>query len=370
MLKRRTWIGGALTLALLTFGTSRAMAQEPAPGAPSGLTYLVSGANVSLFWTHATGTFTHYVIEAGGAEGQTFFSFSTSTLANASLQTELISAFSTSGVPEGDYYVRVRAVNGTTAGPATTPDVHIPVRGGCPVPGAPSNPTAITRIVGSSTWGWLQWNPGSGGVPTQYTVVASNAPGGTPIAVLATPNGFLNLQDIPPGTYHVRVIAQNACGQSPESAEFEVEASSNSAPRTRDPENAGDKVPVPDVRDLVLLFAQSNPGLLEASCPNPASKYGRNPFLDGLVTFLRQLDHRWGYNSKPTRTAADNGGQPVEVAGDEIAYHYGGDTAEGSPNVALIDVISRHCGDDVSLDYRVFTNGEFGKWTAAGQFTP
>lgn len=372
VLNRRTWVGGALMLALATFGNDRVSAQEPAspaaaPDAPSGLTYLVNGSNVSLFWTHATGTFTHYFIEAGPSEGTTFFTFPTSSLTNASLQTQLISAFSTAGVGAGNYYVRVRAANNTEIGPATS-DVLLPVTGGCQPPGPPSNPTGITRIVDSSTWGWLQWNPGPGGVPAQYTIVASSTPGGVPIVTLPTPNTFLSLRDIPGGTYYVRVIAQNACGQSAESAEFVVVAPSNSPARTPNPTNAGDKVPVPYVGDLVQLFAQINPGLLQASCPDPNAKYNRNPFLDGLVSFLRLLDERWGYNSKPTRGPADNGGQPVVVAGDEIAYHYGGDVPEGSPNVALIDVISGHCGPNPSLDYRVFTNGEFGRWTAAGRF--
>ena len=41
------------------------------------------------------------------------------------------------------------------------------------------------------------------------------------------------------------------------------------------------------------------------------------------------VDTRWGYNGKPTRTAADNNGVPVIAAGDEAAYHYSGGAGSG-----------------------------------------
>lgn len=336
------------------------------PSAPSGLTSLVNGSNVSLFWTHATGAFTHYVIEAGGSPGTTFFSFPTSSLRDgppdAAVFPQLLAAFGTQGVAGGNYYVRVRGVNGAEVG-AATPDLLVPVTGGCRAPGTPTDLYAVTR----GTTAYIQWSAGSGGLPSNFVLSASNVPGGAPIVTFPLGTNYLNIGGIPAGTYYVRVAATNACGVSAPSAEITVTAPSTSAARSADPV-AGGRLTAQYVRDIVAQFYQQNPGLLAASCPNPNSKYNLNPFLNALVDRLRLIDQRWGYNSKPTRGPAQNGGAPVVVAGDEIAFHFGADAPEGSPNVALIDVISGHCGPNPVFDYRVFTNGEFGRWTGAGRF--
>ncbi|MCA1585026.1 MAG: fibronectin type III domain-containing protein [Acidobacteria bacterium] len=353
MLKRRTWIGGGLMLALVTCASYGLLAQGPArpaapPGAPSGVTYLVNGGTVSLFWTHATGAFTHYIIEAGAAPGQTFFSFPTSSIVDgppdAATFPKFLSAFGTAGVSPGNYYVRVRGVNGAEQGPATN-DVLVPVTTGCQPPGVPRDLYAVIR----ASSGWLQWSPGSGGNPTQFTLIARSSPGGPTITVFPTTNLFLNVGGIPAGNYFVSVLAQNACGQSAASPEITVTAPSSSPARSPNPIDGG-RLTAQYVQDIVQQFSQQNPGLLQASCPNPNSKYGLNPFLNGLVDRLRQIDQRWGYNSKPTRGPAR------------------ADAPEGSPNVALIDVISGHCGPNPGLDYRVFTNREFGRFTGAGRF--
>lgn len=362
-------------LAMVTVGGARLAAQETAspaaaPAAPTGLTYLVNGGNISLSWTAPAGPLTHYIIEAGGTPGETFFSFPTSSLPDgppdAATFPHLIAAFGAAGIGPGNYYVRVKAANLEGTSPASA-EVLLPVTGGCQPPGPPANPSAITRVVGGPTWLWLQWSSGPGGVPTRYTILASTTPGGAPIAALPTPSRFMNLQGIPEGTFYVSVTAHNGCGQSAPSAEMTVVAQSNSPAKVPNPTGGG-LLAAPYVGDLVQWFTSSNPGLLQASCPNPNSKYGLNPFLNGLVDFLRLLDTRWGYNSKPTRGTGQNGGAEVVVAGDEIAYHVGPDAPEESANVALIDVISGHCGPRPGLDYRVFTNREFGKWTAAGRF--
>lgn len=332
-----------------------------APSAPSGLTYLVSGRNVSLFWTHSTGPFTHYVIEAGATPGTTFFSYPTSANSSSTLLTQLISAFSTTGVGAGNYYVRVRGANGSELG-AATPDIVVPVTEGCQRPGPPADFSAIIR----GTSGWLQWSPGAGGLPTSYTLVASSTPGGPALASFPTGQNYLNVGGVPAATYYVRVLASNACGQGSPSSELTVVSPSNTPARTPNPLNGG-RLALPFVLDTVRQVAAQNPGLLQASCPNPNSKYTLNPFLNAVVDRLRQIDQRFGYNSKPTRGPADNGGQPVVVAGDEFAYHYGADAPEGSPNVHLVDIVFSHCGTP-QVDYRVFTNGEFGRWTGAGRF--
>ena len=103
------------------------------------------------------------------------------------------------------------------------------------------------------------------------------------------------------------------------------------------------------------------------SCPR-GLKYVNNPWQDYIVDNLRTRDTRWGYNAKPTRTAADNGGVPVVAAGDEVAYHYGAGADQGSTDVYLIDLLEGHCGANPVPTYRNFTGEEPGRWTGAGRF--
>ena len=73
MIQMRKWFSVvALAAALAAMNVQPAAAQPaaaPVPGAPANLTFLVSGSTVSLSWTHSTGTFPHYVIEAARAPG-------------------------------------------------------------------------------------------------------------------------------------------------------------------------------------------------------------------------------------------------------------------------------------------------------------
>lgn len=138
------------------------------------------------------------------------------------------------------------------------------------------------------------------------------------------------------------------------------------ANRTPDP-SAGQRIPLPDIRAFVQQAAAARPDLIAQSCPGGV-KYRNNPWLDYIVDQLRTLDTRWGYNGKPTRTAADNGGQPVIAAGDEVAFHYGAGPDQDSREVYLIDLLEGHCGATPRLTYREFTGEEPGFWTGAGRF--
>jgi hypothetical protein len=230
---------------------------------------------------------------------------------------------------------------------------------------------------------FVAWNAGSGGKPASYTLVAAFSPGGPAIAVIGTAAPYLNVASVPNGTYYVRVYANTACGTSAPSNEIVVVAPSNSPALT--PPSATGRLPWPYARDLAFQFAQEaiGQGLIGGlvSCPqrsgypwqnspdpsqnDPAiielQKTQPNPYINYIVSRLRLIDQRFGYNAKPTRHNAI-------IAGDEVAYHWGSDAAEGSPNVYLIDVLSGHCtfGRE-GPDYRTFTD-EYGKWTSAGRF--
>lgn len=136
--------------------------------------------------------------------------------------------------------------------------------------------------------------------------------------------------------------------------------------RTPDPV-AGQRIPMPDIRATINEIAGRRPDLIAQSCPR-GLKYVTNPWLDYMVDELRKIDTRWGYNGKPNRTAADNGGVPVVAAGDEIAYHFSAGPDQGSPDVYLIDILAGHCGPTPAITFRVFTGEEPGRWTGAGRF--
>jgi len=110
-----------------------------APGPPTGLAGNVAGATVTLTWTAPAGTCptTSYIIEAGASTG----------LANlASLSTGTpATTFTTASVPNGTYFVRVRAGN---AGGASAPSNEIVLTVGTTAP-----PVSFTDSFETDT-GW------------------------------------------------------------------------------------------------------------------------------------------------------------------------------------------------------------------------
>jgi hypothetical protein len=124
---------------------------------------------------------------------------------------------------------------------------------------------------------------------------------------------------------------------------------------------------LPNVEAQIRQWTNERPDLFARQC-EAGVKYVNSPWQDFIVDRLRQTDPRWGYNGKPTRTAADNGGRPVVAAGDELAYFYGTGNAQGSTEVYLVDILLGHCGPSPQLTWRVFTGEEPGFWTGAGRF--
>jgi hypothetical protein len=136
----------------------------------------------------------------------------------------------------------------------------------------------------------------------------------------------------------------------------------NAGPRPADPP-PGSRLPLPDMQGVLARFADASD-----SCPR-GLKYVNNPWQDRVIDAFRQIDSRWGYNGKPTKSAAvDNNGVPVTAAGDEAAYHFGAGPSHGSFDVHLVDMLIGHCGSSPSLTWRVFTGEEPGFWTGVGRF--
>lgn len=397
----RRWIPVSMVTGIALLAGVVVIGQGGAPGAPGNLTYQVSGGSVWINWISSTGmtdsfnpNTSFYRLEAGGAPGDTFFVWDSASMVDPSKMPHLLTEFAVGGVAPGAYYVRLRGVNNGVVGPPSN-EIVVPVTGGCQAPSAPTDFTGVTR----GDTAFMGWNDGNGGRPTQYVIHAryeSITTGAGVIAALATGKpravatepqngGYLNVGGVPPGAYYVVVYAQNACGTSGPSNEILVTAP-NFGPAVRTPNAPTGRLPWFMVREIVLQAGAAAGGRINGlnSCPqrpgypwlnypipNPTpaeaeiverQKTQRNQYIDYVVDYVRQFDLRFGYNAKPTRANVN-----AQIAGDEIAYHWGSDAPEGSPNVYLFDTLGGHCtfGRE-SVDFRPFFS-EYGRWTAAGR---
>jgi glucose/arabinose dehydrogenase len=195
-------------LYLVTFaGRVLKIVAADAPGPPSGLQASVSGQSVAFTWSPpASGPApTGYRLEAGSSPGAADL---------AVLAIGPAPGLTVPGVPDGSYFVRVRAERNGRIGPPSS-DVSVVVAG-CPVPAAPSGVTAST--AGATVT--LAWSGVAGAAG--YEVEAAASPGGGALATL--PVGTVPMLSVsaPAGTYYVRVRAINACGAGPASAEATV----------------------------------------------------------------------------------------------------------------------------------------------------
>ena len=179
----------------------------PPPGSPTGLVVNVAGNSATFTWVAPTsgGPVANYVLIAGQTPG---FVTPLATLVRPATPTGVV----VPGVPPGTWYVRIFASNaGGISG--STNEVQVVVAGPQP-PGTPTlnAPTVVGHTVG------LSWSAGPGGAPTSYTLFASATPGGAPFlsvpGLTGTSAGFNN---VPSGTYFLRLVANNALGSSPPS---------------------------------------------------------------------------------------------------------------------------------------------------------
>lgn len=371
----RPVIASAAALGLAAWlAAPQVSARQAAPAPPADVAFLVNGHNLAMTWTQSTDPITGYVIDAGFAPGVPFVQFPTTGVVNPNTLPQLLASLNLAGAPNGSFYVAVRSANGAVLGPPSA-EVNVNITNTCVAPGSPNNLTSIVR--GSQAW--LAWNPGNGGLPTTYILQASLFSGANfdsaivAQGAIAAPTFNVN---VPPGTYYVRIYAANACGASGFSNEISVTAGLNTPATTPNP--ATGRIPEFDFRAAIAQFEQQavSRGLLpgSVSCPSrpgfpdsniEARKVNLNPYINYLVDSLRTIDGRFGYNAKPTRAQI-----PAIVAGDEVAYHYGRDAFEQSPNVYLYDLLGGHCtfGNETP-GYRPFYD-EFGRATAAGRFVP
>ena len=182
------------------------------PGAPVRLAATAGNAQVTLSWTAPT---------SNGGLPVTGYHLYAGTTANFSGESSVATLTGTvvtvTGLANGTtYYFKVAAVNRIGEGPGTVTEA-VPVT----TPGAPA---ALTATPGDSqvTLSWAA--PASdGGAPiSDYIVYQGTSPGsetgapvsGSPVTTTSTTvTGLVN------GTYYFKVVAVNAAGQSPLSAE-------------------------------------------------------------------------------------------------------------------------------------------------------
>jgi hypothetical protein len=188
------------------------------PGPPIGLTGAVSTYATSLSWTAPAsgGPPTSYVVEAGTTSG------ATNVVAYDMLSTA--TTFMAPGIPNGTYFVRIRARN---AAGTSAPSNEITITGGsggC-APGPPG--TLSVTVAGPNVT--FQWGAAAGG-PTSYVLEAGTSPGSSNLVAFDVGLTTQFAVTAPPGVYYVRVRARNACGSSAPSNEVTVPAGQGCTP--------------------------------------------------------------------------------------------------------------------------------------------
>ena len=178
--------------------------------APTNLRSTVTGSTVRLEWDMAAEDVVSFLVEAGAAPGQT----NLATLPTSSAAT----ALTVNGVPQGAYYVRVRAVGSdAAAGPASNEiRVQVGVIGEPPAAG----PTQLTRRVVASlvTLTWVGVSTAS-----SYVVEVGSRPNASDVVVFDTGSPATTLTaTAPTGLYFVRIRARNAVGTSAASNEVAI----------------------------------------------------------------------------------------------------------------------------------------------------
>ncbi len=191
------------------------------PGSPQNFVASASGNVVSLSWQPpATGaaatSYTLIVRTAVGGPVVTAIPLGNVTTFTAS-------------APNGVFVLSVSATNAQGTGPEsatttlTVPSVAVP-------PGPPAN--LVASVTGSTiTFNWSA--PSSGGAPTGYVLLAGLTPSFT-TSIASLPLAPSPRSDavpgVPPGTYYVRLVAQNSGGMSAASNEIAVTVAGATVP--------------------------------------------------------------------------------------------------------------------------------------------
>ena len=185
------------------------------PGPPQNLTATVSGNNVTFAWEAPStgGVPSGYILEAALSPGGVLI---------ASLPVSG-SPLTVPTVPNGVYYVAVRALNADGASERSNEVlVSVPGGGGGSCASVPNPPQNLSGGASGNTV-TLAWAAPSGGcASTSYVVQAGSGPGLTDITVANVGASTLLTASAPARTYYIRVIALNVFGGSAPSNEVAV----------------------------------------------------------------------------------------------------------------------------------------------------
>jgi hypothetical protein len=205
----RSRVAGVLGLVLAVAATFPDTAAGQDPLAPTNLQATLSGTVLTLTWVAPIAPPAGYRIEAGTAPGL-------SDIATANVAATPTSI--TAPVPNGTYFIRVRAVH---AGIPSAPSNEVTVVVGCTsAPPAPAG-FGVTQGPGGNPV-QFSWQAPAVAVDS-YQLEAGTGPGLANLATASLPGGFTSFGvTAPPGTYFVRLRARNACGLSGPSQEVVV----------------------------------------------------------------------------------------------------------------------------------------------------
>jgi hypothetical protein len=176
------------------------------PGMVPLVTAWMSGRRLNMLWSDPSlgERPTSYVVEVGTAAG----------LSNLASLPVTMRSFSYDPVPDGFYFVRVRARVGANPGPASR-ELMLKVGSG---PSPPSAPLGWTyRLSGNAVT--FSWSAPLDGSPTSYLVEAGSMIGLSNLAVFSTGSAAttLTVPNVPSGIYYVRLRAVNTMGAGPPS---------------------------------------------------------------------------------------------------------------------------------------------------------
>ena len=197
---------------VLTSASTGLAAEITSP--PLSLSAAVNGNLVALSWSPPAsgGPVISYLVDAGTAPGVTnLVTFNTGNT---------LTSLTVPGVPNGTYYVRVRAVDGSGASlPSNEVTVLVGASGACA--GPPTNLTVASQSAGTISLAWLAPATGS---PTSYVILAGSAPGLSNLANFDTgsPSTTFTTGGVPAGSYSVRLLSRSNCGLSAPSNEVLV----------------------------------------------------------------------------------------------------------------------------------------------------
>lgn len=309
------------------------------PAAPVGLVVSVSGTSVT-FGVQLPAGLTGLLLLAGTAPGTT----------QVVLPMSVSQQNTVNNVPPGVYYARMVAVNAGGPSPASN-EVQVVVT--APLCNPPAAPTVAAQVAGTAVG--LSWNAIGGAVG--YRLDVSQSPGGPLIVSQTLPPSSTSISNpnVAPGTYYVKVVVANTCGQTAVSPELAVTVNAPPPGSNRTPNPPpGQQLPLPNRSNVVNQIAQQYPGDLQNSCVTAG---GNNTWLFRLVQRLRQEDTRWGLNWKRGRIG--------DMSQDILTYNWGSEADEGTRQIYVLDVIGGHCGPTPSASWNNVTGqgGADAIWT-------